>query len=297
MKGGIGLFYYKKIITYLEYFESGNKVSGAGHIKMEINDKNCHVTICLKKIPVIIQTSVLIYGTGQEILLDKMYIKSGQGTYEANWNIENINNTGVSIFELTGLFLRISMDQYAIARWDKNQLERPVIVEKQSYMEENRQNEEPKQAEQIPSIVKQDIRVVKDSACLYYNDKWEQLTHTYPVINPFSGGNDATHLSIAPSDFVVLRQDYQKMVNNSFLLHGYYNYRHILLSRYQEKRGTIYYIGVPGTYYEREKMVAAMFGFEGFEIAQNIKEKNQNIQDGIIIPNGTFGYYMKEVLL
>ena len=112
-------------------------------------------------------------------------------------------------------------------------------------------------------------------------DKWEQLTRMYPVIHPFNDGR--AYLSVAPKDFVVLCRDYQKMVHNSFLLHGFYNYHHLLLGKIREKDEWRYYLGVPGNFYTREKMVAEMFGFEAFE-----GEKNP-------ASTGDFGYYMKQV--
>ena len=112
-------------------------------------------------------------------------------------------------------------------------------------------------------------------------DKWEQLCMMYPEIHPFRDSRE--YLSIAPKDFVVLCKEYQKLVHNSFLLHGYYNYRHLILGRIRQKDVWQYYIGVPGNFYDREKMVAEMFGFEAFE-----GEKES-------ASPGDYGYYMKRV--
>lgn len=114
-----------------------------------------------------------------------------------------------------------------------------------------------------------------------YEDKWEQLQHMYRTVHPF--GDDRAFLSIAPKDFVILEKEFQKMVHNSFLLHGYYNYRHIILGKISQGGEEAFYLGVPGVYYDREKMAAEMFGFEAFE--------------GKYAPakQGSFGYYMKRV--
>lgn len=72
----------------------------------------------------------------------------------------------------------------------------------------------------------------------------------------------------------MLFRDY---VHNSFLLHGYYNYGHIILDETGEEPR----LGVPGNYYEREQLVAGMFGFPDFEAAQDVEK----------ITNGTFGYF------
>ena len=69
---------------------------------------------------------------------------------------------------------------------------------------------------------------------------------------------------------------FRAYVHNSFLLHGYYNYGHLVLD---EKNGRSR-LGVPGNYYEREEVVAGMFGFPDFEPAKG-REKQ----------TGVFGYY------
>lgn len=116
-----------------------------------------------------------------------------------------------------------------------------------------------------------------------YEDKWNELCKKYEVIHPF--GNREEYLSLSPKDFIIFPEKYQHLVNNSFLLHGYYNYRHVILGKKEEGGKNIYYLGVPGVYYEREKMVAIMFGFEGFECG----EKRALA--------GGFGYYMRRVEL
>lgn len=112
-------------------------------------------------------------------------------------------------------------------------------------------------------------------------DKWEQLERIYPKIHPF--GDSREYLSVTPRDFVVLPKQYQELVQNSFLLHGYYNYGHLILTKIVEAEEERYYLGVPGAYYDREKQAALMFGFEGFEAGTDKME------------DGGFGYYMKRV--
>ena len=86
----------------------------------------------------------------------------------------------------------------------------------------------------------------------------------------------------------MLTKEYQPLSGNSFLLHGFYNYNHIILGKLQDSNDECtgsanYYIGVPGVYYEREKAVAIMFGFNSFECNREPAT------------TGTFGYYMKKV--
>ena len=110
------------------------------------------------------------------------------------------------------------------------------------------------------------------------SDKWDQLRQIYPVVHPYE--DEREYISVQPKDFVIMTGDYQHLANNSFLLHGFYNYRHIILGREPDEA---FYLGVPGVYYEREKMVALMFGFEAFEC------KGGNAEAG------KFGYYLRKV--
>lgn len=114
-----------------------------------------------------------------------------------------------------------------------------------------------------------------------YENKWDQLCFWYPTIHPFQDGRE--YLSVSPEDFVILQASYHKIVKNSFLLHGYYQYRHLVLTRVKRKGQNLYYIGVPGNYYEKEKQVAVYFGFVSFECQVEPARE------------GDFGYYMMPV--
>ncbi|MCM1261309.1 MAG: hypothetical protein NC313_01210 [Butyrivibrio sp.] len=111
-----------------------------------------------------------------------------------------------------------------------------------------------------------------------YESKWEQLLATYEKIHPY--GDERVYVKLEPKDFVILPAGYQHLVNNSFLLHGFYNYRYLILGKERD-----FYLGVPGVFYEREKMVALMFGFEAFECEGGNAEE------------GKFGYYLRKVEL
>lgn len=112
-------------------------------------------------------------------------------------------------------------------------------------------------------------------------DKWRQLQKIHPHIRPFQ--DEREYLSLRPEDFVILSAGSYRLVQNSFLLHGYFNYEHLILTRVQQKSGDQYYIGVPGNFFEKEKQVAIMYGFESFECRREPASE------------GEFGYYMIRV--
>lgn len=114
---------------------------------------------------------------------------------------------------------------------------------------------------------------------------WQQMRKVYPKIQPFDYDGISEVLTIRPQDIGQLPRENWVYGNNSFLLHGYYNFRYLILIRLQNEGGQPrYLIGVPGHYYNSEKYMANMFGFPNFVLS-----KKQPPNDG------RFGYWYTDV--
>ena len=79
-----------------------------------------------------------------------------------------------------------------------------------------------------------------------------------------------------------------RLANNSFLLHGFYNYHHLL---YIEDGDKIW-IGVPGIYHEKEKAAAESFGFSEF---QRLTDMELELSDEEKNTYDDFGYWCRQV--
>jgi hypothetical protein len=55
-----------------------------------------------------------------------------------------------------------------------------------------------------------------------------------------------------------------EMGNNSFLLHGYFNYRFLLYGKMSKQYATHYFLAVPGVFSNQERVLASIFGFPEF---------------------------------
>ncbi len=79
-----------------------------------------------------------------------------------------------------------------------------------------------------------------------------------------------------------------RLANNSFLLHGYYNYHHLLFI----EDGDECWLGVPGVYHPREAKAAEAFGFPRFirieDGAVDLAKDEKNEMDD-------FGYWCRQV--
>ena len=94
---------------------------------------------------------------------------------------------------------------------------------------------------------------------------WDRQRAAYPKVTAFECADGCEILVIKPQDIGLLPRENWVYGNNSFLLHGYYNYRYLILARLGKpgERGR-YILGVPGHYGNNEKYMAAMFGFDRF---------------------------------
>lgn len=283
---------YRKQISYLELQENGQRIRSAGYARLESLDKEEILTVQLNGQEIVSgKEMMLLYlqrESGEELLCE---MTAERGTVSCEKRISRKADweptLGIRIplernFEIIGRFAgaagakKVSAPVTAIA---------PVTVGE--IEGQGQGGNQPEQAKRPIQTEQQEARSSKKIATehtLHMKDtKWEQLSSIYPHIHPFRDARE--FLSVGPEDFVVLRERCYQMTHNSFLLHGYYNYRHLLLMR-QEVSGEVkYYIGVPGNFYEREKQVARMFGFESFEGAREPAWE------------GDFGYYLIAVEL
>lgn len=116
------------------------------------------------------------------------------------------------------------------------------------------------------------------------DEKWNLLKKKYAVVHPFENYEEMEWIRIEPKDIDQLSKEEWILGNNSFLLHGYCNYKYLILGRNLKTK--VCCIGVPGVFYQKERMMANMFGFTDFRMAQ-----------GTSLRQGDFGYWWKKVTL
>ena len=123
-----------------------------------------------------------------------------------------------------------------------------------------------------------------DDGCSHQR-MWARLRRKYPKILAFDYEPGCEILTIKPQDIGLLPREAWIFGNNSFLLHGYYSYRYLILARLENPGGEPrYLLGVPGHYSSNEKYMASMFGFSDF-----IMSKKQPSGDDC------FGYWYTDV--
>lgn len=112
----------------------------------------------------------------------------------------------------------------------------------------------------------------------------EKLLQRLPEMYPFEDDELDKCVRLEPKDFGHLPAGEWQAAKNTFLLEGYYEYRHIIFALKRQKGQEKFYLGVPGTFHRRECFLANMFGFPYFKGIQN-KENTA----------GDFGYWFREL--
>ena len=127
-----------------------------------------------------------------------------------------------------------------------------------------------------------DKKIINDK---YHNNAIEKLFKNADYIDAFDNDYYYDCIEISPEQLKALPADDINLTGNSFLIHGYYNFRHLLFGRVRENdNGTHYFIGIPGMYCNRERFMASMYGFGNF--------KKSHRSD---YTNPYFGYWYQEI--
>lgn len=153
------------------------------------------------------------------------------------------------------------------------------------------------EGEETPPVMSQKLQMTPENRCSPTQEALQQMSPP-PVSSPMQEEEEAVSAYIPPTSRryeKIQRQDLSrlprkewKLANNNFLLHGYYNYHHLL---YIEDGDKIW-IGVPGIYHEKEKAAANAFGFTEF---QRLTDMEAEPSDDEKNTYDDFGYWCRKV--
>lgn len=274
---------YDRKIIYLHRYEGEMDKGNVGYIKQEKRNDTCSFMVTLMNLPPDYRadTALCVLPVGHTLC--KVHIKDGKGQ-------------GMAICEEKQLLdMGLFYDQ--INKFEINVNETITIRGEQAPLKKPREEVAPIDSTTVPDVSDMPVDNLKKEAVEaasireeavfagpreIYKNKWEQLSSGRKRVNLM--GKESDYIQITPKDMIALSNPYHSLVNNAFLLHGYYNYNHLILGPAKGNKST-YFIGVPGNFYKQEVNAARMFGFEYFE------------NGGDKVEVGDFGYYMKKVKL
>lgn len=150
-----------------------------------------------------------------------------------------------------------------------------VLSKKEEYnkmMDESHQSSEEKPADYEQQKINR------------FSRKVDEMFNTYPRLTPFKESENEVWIRIEPRDVGVFPINTWKLVNNPFLMSGYFKHHHLLLGEKVADEKATYMVAVPAQYNSREKRVASAYGFTYFRTCKDISPRT-----------GEFGYWVKQI--
>ena len=228
----------KQFIRYLYEYDQGKRIRNVGFVKVEQNAARGMVHIHGKGLHLGKKRTLVLYLLYEE---DKGYIGIRQG------EIGNINPAvnyrfcyETKDYTVCGVLLMKEGNNYYAASWN----DMPVMPER--------------------------LRLGEKSEGAATETETETETDSSPEISASEAAAEpmakCNAHRITRREIARLPRCEWKLANNRFLLHGYYNYGHLLFL--EEEEGC--YLGVPGVYHEKEAQAAGIFGFGRFVMAEEL---------------------------
>ena len=276
----------KRFITYIYAYENTKKAGNTGFARIELRGEECRLEIHLRGVYAA-QTHCKIYlfrkqGSGIEgSLIGEMDVRNGAGDFSVIMKTAHISTSLLSFFEMEGIFLCSEDGRIFMSRWTEGE---PLTVDMEHFIEwkaeqteeniyaEEKQQENKIQTAQFDRESDNELRATELPARNFFpqyqwKDIWEQFLKSHPASMPFSEKN-ITCIKIELKDIRELPRKYWYLGNNSFLLHGFFNYRYLVLGKIEEDNEDKWFLGVPGIYQNQERVMAIIFGFPEFMLEQ-----------------------------
>lgn len=274
------MFYYKRKTSFIDYYINGIKSRCVGIVKQKATAETLELYAEVFGLEdwknIICRVNVGNAEVQRHIF--EMNIQNGTGKGEGILPTEWLQKE-----KYTKIFFSFGNDCYGIADLCEcpEQIQLPelggvaeIAATPEQFGQEN--DTDTQEEERLPEAVdvKENIEAMDITEqfqeqevlaeCLQPQpDKWEVIQKKYPILYPFKG--QGPYVSIKPVDLQLLDSAYYHLSNNSFLMHNFYKYKHLILGKYTWEKGTFFYVGVPGEFIKKEQNAAAMFGFEGYE--------------------------------
>lgn len=290
----------KRWIRYLYEYDQGKKLRNVGFVKVEQGEGECAVHIHGKGLHMQGENRLNLYLFYEE---NEECIGIWQGTaenvdpainYRLYYTKEDTGKTE-NFEKIRGIVLLSEAGRRYAAVWD----DQPAHVEAMRIWKEEpqqeeaaRQEEEPKQVEptrqeeepKSEESVRQEIEPEPEDVARWEIEPEQEDVVEREIESEQEENQSRIHcVKIQRRDLARLPRCEWKLANNSFLLHGCYNYRHLAFLEYKDQL----WLGVPGVYHPQEARAAEAMGFPEFIYRKDTDASSEEEED--------FGYWCRRV--
>ncbi len=280
----------QRFVTYIYAYENNNKNQNVGFAKVDIRGDYCQVEIHLKRTGYTnVKCPVYLFVRENEMIvgveIGEIALVNGCGDFVRQLNCNGVGETPYCMKDMKGILIFLDDTVMFASQWDEKAIYRenfkPYEETKEIPVEQAEDAaEEPEESAQMEKLQVESVQAQRSGDM--WMDLWEKLNGMYGAKNLFENMPEISGIHMELKDLRELPKKYWYLGSNSFLLHGFFNYRHLLLGKVENESGRKWFIGVPGIYQNQEKVLAAVFGFPEFR-----QEKDTGVK------TGQFGYWYR----
>lgn len=293
----------KRFITYLYDYTGAVKGKNAGFVKVDMRGNQCRLEIHVRGLGQVTEQGILYFiieDSGLNgVKVGEMEILRGQGDYGTIIKCNPIGDSPYQFGQIAGVCVTYGDHQMAASKWKEDpnlqfalqdihiweppQLEPEEELQKQEKLQpkadaseaqiRQETHSEPvaQQLEQSTTSAAQQTAHPTAQAAAQETDwaeTWKQLQAQNEKLEFRKERNgDWIKMDIKAIRSLPKRNWY--LGNNSFLVHGFFNYHYLILGREMDGDKERWYLGVPGFYQQQERVMATIFGFPEFFNSQN----------------------------
>ena len=265
---------YRRQLIYFSSYENRQKRKRAGYAAIFVRKELCEVQIYYrggtgKGMGETIQP-VYFFEDGSAVEGEELPLAEGMAVGSFETATDDFLCTGRNILSLEAIYLEgteygicggrtdgqdlFGEDLYSVTKW------MDTVTEVMTQKEEEKKREQPEEP----------VREFSLAECM------ERL----PELKlPFDGIRRRC-CRMTLEDMERMPKEWNFLKENHFLLHGYYEYHHLMLGKLCGRHGDKFVLGVPGEYGAREQYMAECFGFQDFSPLEQGKKRR-----------GSFGYW------
>lgn len=284
---------YKRFIAYIYEYDGRVRLGNKGFARIDIRNGCGRLFVSMKDVKKETEPlGVYFYrwngGIMQSLKIDEIKVGAGAGEIKSTFKSENIAD-GIGFDDISGIVVGRRKGKMYGAEWDERDINMTLLDingakiqnvaaaececgNSSDAMDEEAVSEDDKniiQKSREDSARKSKVKVKASdkgkNTAQKKNSDWRSIFNEENIIQPFDDDMMYDCVEVTPELMMRVPFNERNLYNNSFLLHGYFNYGHIIIGKLARPgEGERYFVGVPGTYNNREKVIASLYGFENF---------------------------------
>lgn len=269
----------KRFITYLYDYTGAVKGKNAGFVKVDMRGNQCRLEIHVRGLGQVTEQGIIYFiieDSGLNgVKVGEMEILRGQGDYGTIIKCNPIGDSPYQFGQIAGVCVTYGDHQMAASKWKEDPnlqfaLQDIHIWEPPQLEPEEVQKQEKLQPKADASAAQQTAHPTAQAVAQEtdWAKTWKQLQAQNEKLEFRKERNgDWIKMDIKAIRSLPKRNWY--LGNNSFLVHGFFNYHYLILGREMDGDKERWYLGVPGFYQQQERVMATIFGFPEFFNSQN----------------------------